>query len=71
LLQLRATGGKPEQWQPPLEPDANGGTWVHELLRELVEQVSTEQFPARRNDACSSCEVRRCCPAQPGGAQVV
>ena len=71
LLQLRATGGKPEQWQPPLEPDADGGTWVHELLRELVEQVSTEQFPARRNDACSSCEVRRCCPAQPEGAQVV
>jgi hypothetical protein len=41
------------------------------MLDQLVEQVVNEQFPARRNSSCDSCEVRRACPAQPEGAQVV
>jgi len=71
LLQLRKGGGDPAQWQPPLEVRPDGGTWVHDLLHQLVQQVTTETFPARRNEACSSCEVRRSCPAQPAGGQVV
>jgi RecB family exonuclease len=73
LLQLRAATAKgaKEQTQPALEPDADGRTWVHEMVDALVEQVVSEQFPARRNSGCERCEVRRACPAQPEGAQVV
>jgi RecB family exonuclease len=72
LLQLRdAGGGAKAQQQEPLVPDEHGRTWVHELLDGLVQQVLTEQFPARRNSGCDNCEVRRACPAQPEGTQVV
>ena len=73
LLQLRAgtSAGAKEQTQPALEPGPDGRTWVHEMLDDLVEQVVSEQFPARRNSGCDRCEVRRACPAQPEGAQVV
>ncbi|HEX4429404.1 MAG TPA: ATP-dependent DNA helicase [Frankiaceae bacterium] len=67
LLQLR--NGK-ERGQPPLEPDPEGQTWVHELLERLVSAIAAESFPARRNDTCDTCPVRRCCPARPEGAQV-
>jgi transcription initiation factor TFIID subunit TAF12 len=72
LLQLRDAGATAkEQKQPPLEADEAGRTWVHRLLEELVDQVVSEQFPARRNDGCETCEVRRACPAQPEGGQVI
>ncbi len=67
LLPLR--GGKPRE-QPPLERDADGRTWVHDLLDGLVAAIAAEDFPARRNASCDHCPVRRCCPAQPEGAQV-
>jgi RecB family exonuclease len=67
LLHLRK-GGIREQ--PALEVDEAGRTWVHELLEELVTAIASESFPARRNDACETCQVRRCCPARPEGAQV-
>ncbi len=56
--------------QPPLTPDADGRTWVHDLLEELVTAIASESFPARRNDGCDTCPVRRSCPARPEGAQV-
>jgi RecB family exonuclease len=71
LLQLRSGTKATPQQQAALEPDENGRTWVHELLETLVQQVVDEQFPARRNANCDRCEVRRACPAQPTGAQVV
>jgi RecB family exonuclease len=72
LLQLRAAKADAKvQEQPPLEADENGRTWVHTVLEDLVEQVVSEQFPARRNSGCDTCEVRRSCPARPEGAQVV
>ena len=67
LLPLR--GGKPRE-QSPLEVDADGRTWVHDLLEGLVAAIAAEDFPARRNASCDHCPVRRCCPAQPEGAQV-
>ena len=48
-------------------PDADGRTWVHDLLEELVTAIAAESFPARRNDGCDTCPVRRCCPARPEG----
>jgi RecB family exonuclease len=71
LLQLRSGNKVSAQEQPALVPDENGRTWVHDLLDTLVQQVVTEQFPARRNEHCERCEVRRACPAQATGAQVV
>jgi RecB family exonuclease len=67
LLPLR--GGKVRD-QPPLEADESGRTWVHDLLEGLVAAIAAEDFPARRNAGCDHCPVRRCCPAQPEGAQV-
>ncbi len=67
LLPLR--GGKARE-QPPLEVDARGRTWVHDLLEGLVAAIAAEEFPARRNAGCEHCPVRRCCPARPEGAQV-
>jgi ATP-dependent exoDNAse (exonuclease V) beta subunit len=57
--------------QPPLEPDEAGRTWVHDLLEPLVAAIASERFPARRNDKCDNCQVRRSCPARPEGATVV
>jgi superfamily I DNA/RNA helicase/RecB family exonuclease len=67
LLHLRK-GGVREQ--PALTVDPDGRTWVHELLEGLVAAIASESFPARRNDGCDTCPVRRCCPARPEGAQV-
>ena len=67
LLPLRK--GPPRE-QPPLEVDSAGRSWVHELLEGLVAAIAAEDFPARRNAGCDHCPVRRCCPAQPEGAQV-
>ncbi len=67
LLHLR-NGSVREQ--PALEPDSTGRTWVHDLLERLVSAIASESFPARRNETCELCPVRRCCPARPEGAQV-
>ena len=67
LLHLRKGGIRN---QDPLVVDEDGRTWVHELLEELVTAVASESFPARKNDTCDTCPVRRCCPARPEGAQV-
>ncbi len=56
--------------QPPIAVDEQGRTWIHELLEGLVAAIASESFPARRNDGCDHCPVRRCCPARPEGAQV-
>ena len=67
LMPLRK--GRPQE-QDPLTRDADGRTWVHGLLEGLVTAIASEQFPARRNDGCETCQVRRCCPARPEGTQV-
>jgi superfamily I DNA/RNA helicase/RecB family exonuclease len=56
--------------QDALTVDAEGRTWVHDLLEGLVAAIAAEDFPARRNDKCDTCQVRRSCPARPEGASV-
>jgi RecB family exonuclease len=71
LAQLRAGSKEVRvQSQPALEPDEHGRTWVHDLLQQLVAQVTSEQFPAQPHSGCDNCEVRRACPARPEGASV-
>ena len=58
------------QDQPALAVEADGRTWIHGLLEELVATIASEEFPARPNAGCDSCAVRRSCPARPEGTQV-
>ncbi len=67
LMPLRK--GPPRE-QDPLTRDGDGRTWVHDLLEGLVTAIASEQFPARRNEGCENCQVRRSCPARPEGTQV-
>jgi superfamily I DNA/RNA helicase len=39
-------------------------------LRDVVEQMAASGFEARLGPQCDYCSVRRCCPAQPEGAEV-
>lgn len=54
-----------ERVQPALE-----GTWVDEVLGDVVNTVTAASFPAVVTDACRSCQVRSSCPAQPDGERV-
>ena len=45
LLHLRKGGIRTQE---PLGVDADGRTWVHELLEELVTAIASESFPARK-----------------------
>jgi len=57
--------------QPPLEQQEDGSTWARTLIEDVAEQMAGSTFTASANDLCSRCPVRRSCPAQDEGAQVV
>ncbi|WP_315969728.1 ATP-dependent helicase [Cellulomonas timonensis] len=57
--------------QPPLEREDDGSTWARTLIEDVAGQMAGSTFTASPNDLCSRCPVRRSCPAQDEGAQVV
>jgi RecB family exonuclease len=67
LVMLRVDGPK-VMGQEPLPDRPN---WLDDLLVTAVQRIVGEQFPPQPNDSCDRCDVRRSCPAQPEGRQVV
>ena len=57
--------GVTEREQDPLTPAACD-EW-RELVRRAAEATIGPQFVARRNDGCSHCPIRPCCPAHSAG----
>ena len=51
--------------QAPIDVDATA-----ERLESVVEEMAASGFEARLGPQCDYCPVRRCCPAQPEGAEV-
>nr|WP_224770371.1 ATP-dependent DNA helicase [Mycobacterium simulans] len=68
LVYLGKTGaaGATEREQDPLTPAA-GDEWRH-LIRQAADATAGPQFVARRNDGCSHCPIRSCCPAHADGS---
>jgi len=70
LVMLRLdSGGGPKVLPQAALPEGPG--WLHALLEKAVERIVTESFPPTPNEGCDRCDVRRSCPAQPEGRQVV
>ena len=66
MLRLEGADGPKVLAQAPLTED-----WLQLLLEKAVRRIVTESFPPVPNDGCDRCDVRRACPAQPEGRQVV
>jgi superfamily I DNA/RNA helicase/RecB family exonuclease len=60
---LRSQGG------PGSQPD--GGAWAAALVDEVAQTMAGSAFVAKENRLCGTCPVRRSCPVQPEGRQVV
>ncbi|OMC39703.1 ATP-dependent DNA helicase [Mycobacterium sp. IS-1264] len=59
-------GGAVEREQDPLTPAARD-EW-RDLVRTAADATAGPQFIARRNDGCTHCPMRPCCPAHVEGA---
>ncbi|OMC54881.1 ATP-dependent DNA helicase [Mycobacterium sp. IS-836] len=59
-------GGAVEREQDPLTPAARD-EW-RELVRTAADATAGPQFIARRNDGCTHCPMRPCCPAHVDGS---
>ena len=57
--------------QPALDDQPDGGTWAAELVDGVARTMAGSVFLAQENRLCGSCPVRRTCPAQPEGRQVI
>lgn len=58
--------GAVEREQDPLTADA-GDEW-RQVIRRAAAATAGPQFVARRNDGCTHCPIRPCCPAHTDGA---
>ena len=68
MLRLDQAGGPKVLEQGPLTEDP---AWLQDLLQKAVRRIVAEDFPPVPGDGCDRCDVRRSCPAQPEGRQVV
>ncbi|OBK49903.1 ATP-dependent DNA helicase [Mycobacterium sp. 1081908.1] len=59
-------GGATVREQDPLTAAARD-EW-RDLVRRAADATAGPQFIARRNDGCTHCPIRRCCPAHADGA---
>ncbi|MFC8732564.1 ATP-dependent helicase [Luteimicrobium sp. NPDC057192] len=57
--------------QPALDDQPDGGAWAAELVDGVARTMAGSAFLAQENRLCGSCPVRRTCPAQPEGRQVI
>ncbi|GFG97379.1 ATP-dependent DNA helicase [Mycobacterium timonense] len=58
--------GAVEREQDPLT--AAGGDEWRDVIRRAADATAGPQFVARRNDGCTHCPIRPCCPAHSEGA---
>ncbi len=58
------------QQQAPLAEDAEP-RWAGELVERVAEGMAGQEFAATVNPRCRTCDVRRSCPAQLEGRQVL
>jgi RecB family exonuclease len=68
LVYIGKTGatGAAEREQDPLTPAARDD-W-RDLVRTAADATAGPQFIARRNDGCTHCPIRPCCPAHVDGS---
>jgi RecB family exonuclease len=57
--------------QGALAPEPDGSSWARELVEGAADTMAASRFAARTNDLCGMCPVRRSCPLQPEGRNVV
>ncbi len=57
--------------QPALTPEPDGASWARSLVEGAADTMAAARFTARENDLCAVCPVRRSCPVQPEGRNVV
>jgi RecB family exonuclease len=57
--------------QPALAPEPDGTSWARSLVEGAANTMAAATFTARENDLCAVCPVRRSCPVQPEGRNVV
>jgi superfamily I DNA/RNA helicase/RecB family exonuclease len=69
LVMLRLGDELPKVSPQPTLPE--GPSWLTELMDRAVTRIAAEDFSPLPSDACDRCDLRRCCPAQPEGRQVV
>jgi RecB family exonuclease len=60
-----------QRTQPALGREPDGTTWAGALVEGAADTMASARFAAHTNDLCSMCPVRRSCPLQPEGRQVV
>ena len=57
--------------QPALAPEPDGSSWASALVEGAADTMASARFAAHPNDLCPMCPVRRSCPLQPEGREVV
>lgn len=57
--------------QPGLDVDADGASWARALVEGAADTMASARFTAHENDLCGVCPVRRSCPVQPEGRNVI
>ncbi|MFI2103918.1 PD-(D/E)XK nuclease family protein [Isoptericola sp. NPDC019693] len=57
--------------QPALEVGDDGSSWARALVETAADTMAAGRFTAHENDLCPMCPVRRSCPVQPEGRNVI
>ncbi|CAM3489545.1 UrvD/REP family ATP-dependent DNA helicase [Isoptericola cucumis] len=57
--------------QPGLDVAADGSSWARALVEGAADTMASARFTAHENDLCTVCPVRRSCPVQPEGRNVI
>ncbi|MCK9792379.1 PD-(D/E)XK nuclease family protein [Isoptericola sp. 4D.3] len=57
--------------QPALGVEQDGSSWARALVESAADTMAAARFTAHENDLCPMCPVRRSCPVQPEGRNVI
>ncbi|MEL7975741.1 PD-(D/E)XK nuclease family protein [Isoptericola sp. F-RaC21] len=57
--------------QPALQVGEDGSSWARALVESAADTMAASRFTAHENDLCPMCPVRRSCPVQPEGRNVI